>query len=261
VRRLRGSFLPAGRVFGNIFDVICAYWTTIANYPVVVAAGDIELTVDGKRLAQYVHDGGTLLVADGHLSGPGLAALDLPPLGAAAEAADYTWNLTGSKHTAQRFRYRPITEGKALATTADGKVFCAAFDRGKGRLIVLSVPRGLGIDRSALPVLPQLLAHLTRGLMPVEVRGDVEWLVNRTDTGWLVTLLNPAGQAKPQQGITPTDFRENRKVVIRSAGPVTAAADWLFPEEKLVPQAQGKGAMLELVVPAGGVRIVELKAK
>jgi hypothetical protein len=33
---------------------------------------------------------------------------------------------------------------------------------------------------------------------------------------------------------------------------VSAAADWLFPEVKLLPQSQGNGTMLELVVPAGG---------
>lgn len=250
-------------VFGDMFDVIYAYpdvrrWTTIDTYPVVVAAGDIELSAaEGQRLAKYVQDGGTLLVADTHLTGPGVAALELPALGASAEADTYTWELTNSKHAAQRFLYRPITGGKALATTADGKPFCAAFDRGKGRLIVLSVPRGLGIDRTAVPVLAQLMTHLTRGLMPVEVRGDVEWLLNRTQTGWLVTLLNPAGQAKPQQGITPTDFRENRKVAIRATVPVSAARDWLFPEEKLTPQ----DGVLELTVPAGGVRVVELREK
>jgi hypothetical protein len=254
-------------VFGDVFDVIYAYpdvkrWTTIDTYPVVVAAGDIELTAEeGKRLAKYVQDGGTLLVADTHLTGPGVAALELPAFGAMTEADSYTWEVAGTKQSAQRFQYRPITGGKALATTADGKVFCAAFDRGKGRLIVLSVPRGLGIDRAAVPALAQLLAHLTRGLMPVEVKGDVEWLVNRTDTGWLVTLLNPAGQAKPQQGITPTDYRDNRKVTIRAAVPVGAASDWLFPDEKLVAKEEPAGAVLELIVPAGGVRLVELRDK
>ena len=41
-------------------------------------------------------------------------------------------------------------------------------------------------------------------------------MVNRTGTGWIVTLFNPAGQNKPQQGITPTDYRENRTVTIRT---------------------------------------------
>ena len=76
-----------------------------------------------------------------------------------------------------------------------------------------------------------------------------------------VIFLGERGQAKPQQGITPTDYRENRKVTIRVAGPVSGASDWLFPEETLMPVGNGKGAMLELVVPAGGVRIVEFKTK
>ena len=174
------TYLPG--VFGDIFDVVYAYpdvnrWTTLDTYPVVIAAGDIELTAaEGQRLAQYVENGGTLLVADGQLSGPGVAALALPALGVEGVANRYIWSLTGTSQPAQRFRYREIPSGKPLAITADGKVFCAAFDRGQGRLIVLSVPRGLGIDRTAVPVVPQLFAHLTRGLMPVEVRGDVEWL-------------------------------------------------------------------------------------
>jgi hypothetical protein len=175
------------------------------------------------------------------------------------EADEYTWSLTGTRHASQRFRFRPLTGGRALATTPDGQVFCAAFDRGKGRLIVLSVPRGLAIDRTAVPVVARLFAHCTRGLMPVEVEGPVEWMVNRNEGGWVVTLLNPAGQAKPQQGITPTDFRQNKTVTIHSALPVRNASDWLFPEERLAPEAYGTGSALTLTVPAGGVRIVELR--
>jgi hypothetical protein len=316
-------YLPG--VFGDIFDVIFAYpdpakWRTIDTYPVVVAAGDIELTeAEGKRLAKYVDDGGTLLVAAEHLTGPGAAALNLPgPRGQFAEAEGYTWLGDKTVHPSQRYRYQPISEpalatappagslgiscgagilpassdaglqpagrnaGKmpapqaspsascswadprpgaalwshrVLAATPDGKAFCVGMDRGKGRLIYLSVPRGLGIDRRAVPALPRLLAHLTRGLMPVEVAGDVQWLVNRTDTGWAVTLLNPAGQLKPQQGIFPTDFRENRQVTIRSRAPFTTARDRLQPDDKLEP----KDNTLRLEVPAGGVRIIELR--
>jgi len=255
------TYVPG--LFGDIFDVAYAYpdmkrWTTLHTYPVVIAAGDIELTLEeGKRLAQYVVDGGTLLVADGQLTGPGVAALELPELGPSAEAGEYVWTPTGTRHASQRFRMKPIRGGRALATDPDGASFCSAFDRGKGRLIVLSVPRGLGIDRAAVPAVARLFAHLTRGLMPVEVDGDVEWMVNRTASGWIVTLLNPAGQAKPQQGITPTDFRQNRRVMIRSRAPLESASDWLFPEEALKMAESQVG----LEVPAGGVRIVELRLR
>jgi hypothetical protein len=96
---------------------------------------------------------------------------------------------------------------------------------------------------------------LTRGLMPVEVEGEVEWLVNRTSDGWLVTLLNPAGRAKPQQGITPTDYRQNRTVTIRAKAPFQAARDRLRPDESFVIERN----TVHCEVPAGGVRIIELK--
>ena len=247
-------------VFGDVFDVIFAYpdtkkWRTLDTYPVVIAVGDVELTeAEGRRLAEYVEKGGTLVVADTHLTGPGVAALKVPEAGPQAESEGYRWLTDAAAHPSQRFRYRPLTGGRPLATTADGKVFCAAYDRGQGRLIYLAVPRGLGIDRQAVPAVARLLAHLTRGVMPVEVEGDVEWLVNRTEKGWLVTLLNPAGQSKPQQGITPTDFRENRRVTIRARVPVQKARDRLLPDDILDVRKDG----VTLEVPAGGVRIIEL---
>src|SRR5207248_1041279 len=136
----------------------------------------------------------------------GVAELKLPVTKGVRETEQFRW-LTGEDQRSQRFRYREIAEekgDKVLARAEGGGVFCVARDRGKGRLIYLSVPHGLSITKQALPVLPRLIAHLSRGLMPIEVDGEVQWLVNRTEKGWAVTLLNPAGQLKPQQGITPT---------------------------------------------------------
>jgi hypothetical protein len=254
-------YLPG--VFGDIFDVIYAYpdvakWRTIDSYPVVIVAGDIELTeAEGQRLAEYMERGGTLWICDAHLTGPGVAALKLPELGATAVADRYRWGAETNVSGSPRFQYRPITlgTGRSLATTPTGEVFCAAFDRGQGRLIQLAIPRGMTIGRQASPLLPILMAHLTRGLMPIEVDGDVEWLLNRTSTGWVVTLMNPAGQAKPQQGITPTDYRENRSVVLRFKVPVQMAHDRMLKTETLTLQ----NGVLKCEVPAGGVRIIELR--
>ena len=250
-------------VFGDIFDVIFAYpdpakWRTIDTYPVVIATGEIELTVaEGKRLASYVEKGGTLVIADTHLTGPGLAELKLPAAGATKEADNYRWLNDPAIHPSPRFRYRPI-EAKGvrpIATTDSGDIFCAALDRGQGRIIQLAVPHGMSISRQVVPAVPRLIAHLSRGQMPIEVAGDVEWMINRTANSWLVTLLNPFGQDKPQHGITPTDYRQNRKVRITSRVPFTAARDRLLPDDRLTV----KTGSLELIVPAGAVRIIELK--
>jgi hypothetical protein len=247
-----------------MFDVIAAYpdtkrWTTIDTYPVVIVAGEIAISAaEGKRLADYVNKGGTLLVADSHLTGPGVAELKLPPLLPTEESTGFKWLGDETIHPSAKYRFRPIhgnADDRVLAMTHDGKAFCRAFDRGQGRLIVLSVPHGLTIGRQTHPVLPRLFVHLTRGLMPVEVRGDVQWLVNRNATGWMITLLNPAGQMKPQQGITPTDYRENRTVTIVSKAPIRSAVDRLLPDDPLTVT----GNSVKLEVPAGGVRIVEIK--
>lgn len=258
--------------FGDIFDVIFAYpdiskWKTIDDYPVVILAGDVELTdAEGQRLAQYIDHGGTLFVADSHLTGPGVTRLGLPETGDQQETEGYRWLDQQASFPSQRYRYRPLAfvnstdssavePWQALATTAEGHVICGYVDRGQGRLIYFSVPRGLGIDRSLHPVVAHLLAHLTRGLMPIEVEGDVNWLVNRGTDKWIVTLLNPYGQDKPQQGITPTDYRQNRVVTIRSRVPVRSAREWLMPDE----QISAEDDTITLIVPAGSARIVELR--
>jgi hypothetical protein len=258
------SYVPG--VFGDIFDVVYAYpdvnkWKTIDTYPVVIVTGDIELTApEGQRLAQYIENGGTAMIADVQLTGPGAAALKLPTLGAAGEASAFKWGTAAEAMPSQQYAYKAIdaTGGQVLATTPDGKAIAASFDRGKGRLVFVSIPRGMGIDRQVVPIIPRLFARLTAGLMPVKVQGDVEWSVNRTDKGWLVTLMNPAGQDKPQQGITPTDFNQNRQVTIESNAPIAAAKDRLLPTDTLTVQKSGTGGAVMLTVPAGGVRIIQL---
>src|SRR5205814_1359629 len=72
---------------------------------------------------------------------------------------------------------------------------------GDGAVITILVPRGLGIDERAHPVLPYLMNSLTAGLLPVEVRlpsgarpsGEVMYQVNRTKDGFLVALFNNRG--------------------------------------------------------------------
>ena len=256
------AFVPG--IFGDIFDCVFAYpdvklWRTLDTYPVVIVAGDIELTAaEGERLARYIEAGGTVLLADAQLTGAGVRALALPELGASGEATGYRWlagAAEGKVEPSQRYRFKAVRGGRPLAWAPDGSVVCAAFERGAGRLVFLGVPRGLGIDRRATPLVARLFAQLTRGLMPVEVEGEVEWLVNRAANSWLVTLLNPAGAEKPQQGITPTDYRLNKSVVIKSRVPIASARDRLLPTEALVVREN----RVELTVQAGAVRVVEVR--
>lgn len=88
--------------------------------------------------------------------------------------------------------------------------------------------------------------------------GEVEWLLNRTAKGWVVTLLNPAGSNKPQHDVVPTDHTQSRKVKIRGEGKWAKATEW-FEDATLKVEAGQEGSSVEITVPAGGVRIVELQ--
>lgn len=247
-------------LFGNIFDVLVtspSKLDIVDSYPVLVLNGEITLSSEwGKRLASYVDTGGTLVVSADQLRGPGVAELKLPDLGDPAEDANCTWQPTGKKLASQRYRYFPIkSQVSPLAAASNGDVIAGTIDRGQGRLIFLSIPRGLGLDNSATPLVPLLLAGVRQGLLPLEVEGEVEWLLNKTERGWLVVLLNPAGSQKPQHGVMPTDYAQERAVTITCQFKANRVFEWFTDAAPLITGA----GQVKLTVPAGGVRVIDLE--
>src|SRR5205807_2573465 len=101
--------------------------------------------------------------------------------------------------------------------------------------------------------------HVAQGLMLVEVRGDVEWVLNRLDDGrWLVTLLNNRGLIKPEHGVLPTDQREAQTVQLRVPFAVARSEEWMTGQAlKWAPAAQG--AELRVTVPAAMVRMIAIR--
>ncbi len=248
--------------FGNIFDVLVTSPTkldVLDSYPVVVLSGEVTLTAAwGKKLAEYLERGGTVILCDDHVNGPGSKEFQIPELGPVTEDNSIQWLPTTKKIASQRFRYRAIRGGQPLAAASNGDAIASVFDRGKGRLVLISVPRGLGIDSAATPLVALVMAHSRQGLVPVEIEGEAEWLLNRTDRGWIITLFNPAGIHKPQHGVVPTDYSQKRQVQVRAAQELTKAIEWF--NESPIPIARDRGrSMVQLVVPAGGVRIVEIE--
>ena len=259
---LNQNYFPAP--LGDVFDVLVTSPTkldAIDAFPVVVLNGEINLsTAWGKKLAEYVEHGGTLIVSDEQLSGPGVALLKLPDLGPVTEGDRIRWEPMKMNIASQRFRYRPIKGGQPLATK-NGDGVASVFERGKGRLVFQSIPRGLGIDGAATPIVALLLAHARQGLLPVvQVDFDVEWLLNRTAKGWLIALFNPLGNTRLQHGVGPTDYSQERQVTIFLTAKFTAAPEW-FTGVKPAVGGSGDRYVTGLKVPAGGIRIFELQTK
>jgi hypothetical protein len=250
-------------VFGDIFDVIVTApgKTQIAStYPVLIAAGEVPLSAEwGNALKAYVQNGGTLVAAADQFSGAGAGVLGLQ-FGKEAEASAFTWTPGGEKVASNVFRYKTLAAGKdrVLAATADGAPLCVERKLGKGRLISIAMPLGLGVNERPTPLSGLVMEYVTRGLMPMQVQGDVEWTLNKLgDGGWLVSLFNNRGVNKPQHGINPTDYKQAQNVTIRVPFAVKSSDEWVTqaaqPWQKATP-----GASTQITVPAGGVRMIEV---
>lgn len=249
-------------IFGDIFDVIVVapQKTQIAaTYPLLIAAGEINLSEEwGKILEDDIERGSTLVVCANQLSGPGVASLALPQVGPESEASNFDW-VDGKAVDSNVFRVQSPSAkgGQVLAVTHDGQPIVVSYQRGKGKLIYVAVPMGLGIDRRPVPMLALLMERLSDPLMPIRVAGDVEWTLNSLNGGWVIALINNRGINKPQHGVNPTDLREEQTVTLSVPTVVAASTEWITASPLAWRKMLDQRSLLTVTVPAGGVRLVE----
>src|SRR4030095_12577501 len=99
---------------------------------------------------------------------------------------------------------------------------------GKGSVVFAAVPDLLGEDERITPFAAHMLSHVFADAVPLKVTGDVEYLINRTANGWIVTLLNNNGVFKTQQGMAQVDRSAYVTVTIGLRnGKIQSATDWI----------------------------------
>jgi hypothetical protein len=159
------------------------------------------------------------------------------------------------------FRYRKITPRpgvKVLAATPEGAPLLTVNEIGRGRVVFVAIPDLLGLDERLTPLAAQALKHLCAEATPVRVGGDIEWLVNRTARGWLVTLINNHGVYKPQQGLATVKREESAEVTLAlRSGTLDSARELTGGQRLALTQTDGT-LQTRLNIPAGGLAIVEL---
>jgi hypothetical protein len=254
--------------FGDIFDVLVAteqHAGALGSYRALVVGGRVEWRPGyAEQLKAYVRAGGTLVLNAAQARGLPEDLLGVRPTGATAEADDARClspgeppvNLQGSV-----FRYERVEprDAKALIETVAGDPLVTVNKLGRGQVVFVTVPDLLGLDERIAAPSAHALVHLLAEATPVRVAGDVQHLVNRTPTGWVVTLFNNDGVDKPQQGMARVDRRAVRAVTLGlRAGEIAAAREWTAETTLAVTKdAQGRPSV-RLDVPPGGVRVVEL---
>lgn len=257
-------------VFGDIFDVLVASeegWEAIKSYRALVVGGRVEWSPAwAARLRDYVRDGGTVFLNSAQTDGLAEEFTGVRRLNATAEADDAACTAKGEERTdlsGQVFRYERV-EGRGAETlvkTRTGDPLVSVNRVGRGRVVFCAVPDLLGLDERLVPAAAHALAHIFSNAPPVVVSGDIEHLINRTERGWVVTLINNRGVYKPQQGSAHVNRDEYADVTVSPrAGSIQGASEWTT-DGALDVVRDGGPDRVSLRVPAGGIRIVELRVR
>jgi hypothetical protein len=160
----------------------------------------------------------------------------------------------------QVFRYDrlDLKGAQPLMTTTSGDPLVTVNKVGKGTLVFVAVPDLLGEDERMTPLGAHLLAHVFADAAPVKVSGDVEYLLNKTDNGWVVTLLNNNGVFKPQQGLAQVDRTAYVTATISLRGQkIQKAVDWITDKDVAVRRVDGPDGVSVSIAP-GAAAIIEL---
>lgn len=263
----RQAFTSA--VFGDIFDVLVASEQkaeALDSYRAVVVGGRVEWTPAwGQRLKAYAQKGGTVVLNAAQVKGLPDDLTGVRASGSTAEADDAVCLAQGEPRadlSGQVYRYERVEPrgAEVLMKTPSGDALVTVNRVGRGRVVYVAVPDLLGLDERLAPAAAHTLTHLLADATPVSVRGDVEYLINRNSRGWVVTLINNRGVYKPQQGLAQVNRAESRDVWLELDASDMSASEWTT-DAKLSSVCQRPHCRTLVVVPPGGVRIVELVPK
>jgi hypothetical protein len=237
-------------------------------YRGIVAGGHIEWSPDwAKRLKDYVTRGGTVVLNPTQIKGLSTELLGVRLTGTTGEAHNAQCAAPNEEPQdlhGQIFRYEQIElkGAEVLMSTTSGSPLVTINRVGKGSIIFCAVADLLGEDDRIAPFAAHMLAHVFTDVTPLQVRGDVEYLVNRTSQSWIVTLFNNNGVLKPQQGLAQVDRSANVTVSLSLRGQgIAGAQEWLSDRPVEVKQPAGTSDAVTVNIAPGGVAIVELRPR
>jgi hypothetical protein len=237
------------------------------GYRAIIAGGSIEWSTQWvQRLADYVKSGGTIVLNSAQVKGLPSELLGVRLLGEQGQAHNARCLSPGEAAqdlSGQIFRYEKmeLAGAQVLITTVPGEPLVTVNKIGKGSVIFAAVPDLLGEDERMTPFAAHMLAHVFADAAPIKVHGDVEYLLNRTDNGWVVTLFNNNGVLKPQQGLAQVDRTAYVTATISLRVQATLkAVDWFTGKDIEVKNQNGQNEITVTIAP-GGISIIALQPK
>ena len=261
--------LTASR-WGDCFDIVldnCSL-DVLKGYPVVLFLGRVKLEGEIlQRLRSYVESGGRLIVNVRQINDSAKDAEDFLGVRLTPDhgtSRDSHCNLCGSTHEEPEYRYTKVTlspGAEILAANSSGDVLAAGNRFGAGQ-VILTTPHYLqaydgdeelteGERRFTimLEIAKDLITHTVDEVMPVKVSGPpVEYLVNRTHEGLIVTLVNNE----------PVEWR-GRVVASGHDGCLKGAVTELWEDVEIPSSLQEGNVVADIAIPPWGFKVASFR--
>jgi len=275
--------------WSDIFDVVVPNFPgnilnhqILSDYRVLFAVGGLNITEElVSELKQYVKNGGTLVLNISQVK-EGLRGEDF--LGARIE--DETVFSTGIKYLEEGKRIGALafdtqkvkaTTARVIAEDDDGNPLILVNSYGKGVVIFTTPLYLLDFEQKILPLAGYLLRRLTEEVLPLEIKGDIQYIINRNEKGWVVGLINNNGVYKkcdmrnPGWGVkghenlvfdgvynpTVVDESKTSEILLSYPGYVYRAEELVRDLPVRVSYIKGNSEV-QLTVPPGEVRVIQL---
>jgi len=264
--------------YGDIYDVLLPNppsgpisLKTLNNYKVSILLGKFNIDKPfAERLMQYVREGGTLLLNVKQVN----KYFPVSFLGAKPTSKVYpvegkiksliskeSFSLTDN------YEYQEIKIEKAKPILVDSKnnVMVCVNKYGKGNLILTTVDYLIPKDNLSsvrqpgkkLPFISFLLKHIVEEPLPLKVKGDIEYGLNKLKDGWLVYLINNKGVVKYTKSPQRLNSEKTAKVeiILKSIKPKEITE---LREDKKISWDRRKNSFFVDVGP-GDVSVVKIR--
>ncbi|MFH0795642.1 MAG: discoidin domain-containing protein [Candidatus Omnitrophota bacterium] len=261
----QGYYL-ANAPYGDIFDVLVANpkdheldLKSLKGYRVLFLLGDIRLNKKHVViLSDYVKQGGTLVLNYSQAQLFPNNFIGIERIGDITRSGIASCTVDNYESVYQECTYpevKLIGNTRPIVVDDDNMPLVTKSAFGKGYVITTLPLCSLGENRKLLKFIPHLVQHISQEVLPVRVRGDVEYIINTRGKGaWIITLINNNGVTKKPREKEKIESEAASTVRIFFDSKISKISEWL--EEQ--PVVLEKENVAIIVIPPGDVRIIEV---
>jgi hypothetical protein len=257
------QFYLTNSAHGDMYDVLLdpVDLAVLRCYPVVYLGASVTMTADlATKLQEYVERGGTLVLNSSSIGSNFTSDFIGASLGTAQNVSfsSLTWNASGqsvpytSNLSVPSFQATTATPLLIGASKVGTQTLASINSVGNGKVIVITPA-----NMQDTVFLDFFVKSLIQPLNPFKIEGNIEYLVNRNSTGWVVTLINNLGVTKSPQTPAVIDATQAQTVQItyQEAGKTIQGVTEMVNNTPISVQGN---LDLTITVPAGDVRVLNI---